>query len=254
MAEILVPSGAAYGPMMILGLPWYIWAIVALGVALMLVIGLFIWYWWTMGPCGPYFRAARKGTDLGLIGMKSGRMKFVNLDYLAGVFRELDLKLSWLQRSKESWRFGQCNAKLVCDMWGIATEPKIQQAVKTAVLEHNAQEKIAEDTAALSGFEYDPDYIYDYASLYDAVKEGQIKDPVLIPAVYEVPVWEIRHFLAEIGPGDLNGHVDARLAQEKGGDKSAMDVMKIWMPIMLMALLIVCAIYLLFGSGIGGAA
>ncbi len=249
MAEILVPTGAAYGPMMILGLPWYIWAIVGLFVALMIAVGVFIWYWWSMGPCKAYSQATRNGTDLGILGMKSGRMKFVNLDYLTGVFRELNLKLSWLQRSKESWRFGAVNAKIVCDMWGIATEPKIQQAVKTAVLEHNAAEKVAEDTAALSGFDYKPDYITDYGSLYAAVCEGKISDPVLIPAVYEVPVWEVRHFLAEIGPGDLNGHVDARLAQEKGTDKTAMDVMKIWMPVMMVALLIVVAVYLLFGSG-----
>ena len=92
MAEILVPTGATYGPMMVLGLPWYIWAIVGLFVTLMVVVGLFIWYRWQMGPCGAYFAASRKGADLGILGMKSGRMKFVNLDYLAGIFRELNLK------------------------------------------------------------------------------------------------------------------------------------------------------------------
>ena len=249
MAEILVPTGAAYGPMMILGLPWYIWAIVGLFVALMITVGVFIWYWWSMGPCKAYSQACRNNTDLGILGMKSGRMKFVTLDYLAGVFRELDLKLGWLQRSNESWRFGAVNAKLVCDMWGIATEPKIKEAVKVAVMQHNAAEKVAEETAALAGFEYESNYITDYADLYTAVCDGTITDPILIPAVYEVPLFEVRHFLAEIGPGDLNGHVDARLAQEKGIDKTAMDVMKVWMPIMMVALLIVVAVYLLFGSG-----
>lgn len=250
MAEILVPTAAAYGPMMILGLPWYIWALVGLFVALMMAIGLFLWYWMSMGPCNAYFRATRNGSDLGLLGMKSGGMKFVTLDYLSGIFREMNLKLGWLQRSKESWRFGRVNTKFVVDMWGVATEPKLQQAIKTAIIDHNAGEMATEQEAAMNGIEYEGQFISDYPSLYDAVRTGRISDPVLIPAVFEVPTWEIMHYLEKIGAGDLNGHVDARVSEEKGMDRSAMDVMKIWMPIMIMALLVVCAIYLLFGSGV----
>ena len=106
-----------------------------------------------------------------------------------------------------------------------------------------------EQEAAMNGIEYEGIHI-DYPSLYDAVRTGRISDPVLIPAVFEVPTWEIMHYLEKIGAGDLNGHVDARVSEEKGMDRSAMDVMKIWMPIMIMALLVVCAIYLLFGSGV----
>ena len=251
MAEILVPT-AGY-PTMFLGLPWYIWAIVLLVVALFLTLGFFIYYRNQMGPCRAYRRAKARGDDLGILGKKSGQLKFIDLEYFAEVFRNAKLNLSWIQRTKESWRFGACNAKILMDFWGIASEPKLLEAVKVAVIQHNANEDAKVAEAASKGEQYTATYIRDYGSLYDAVVNGVVKDPILIPSVYEVPTWEVRHFLENIGPADFKGHVDALVAEEKGPDKTAGDIMKAYMPVIVGMLVVVVAVYLFFGVMMGGA-
>ncbi|MDD5049999.1 MAG: hypothetical protein WC489_07305 [Patescibacteria group bacterium] len=208
MADIVVDPTAVYysAEPMILGLQWYIWGFLALVLALMFTAAAFIFYWWKMGPCGDYFGAARRNQDLGFLAMKSGRAKFIAMDYIAGVFNAIKIPLSWIQRSPDSFRFGEINAKIFMDQWGIATDPKIQQAVKVIVEEWN-DEHITQD-----GIPYDQ--ITDYRSLMDKIIKGQIDDPVIIPAVCEVPLYEIERYLPKIKAADFEAHVAERVSEE----------------------------------------
>ena len=201
MSTITVtPTGAEVGGM-ILGLPWFIWGFVVLGLVILFSNALWIWYWWTMGPVSGYFRASRTGTDLGIVCLKSGRMRFYAMDYVAGIFNAVGLPLSWIQRSPDSHRFGAVNAKIFLDTWGIATDPKLQAAVKAAILDWNETHTESEQIA-------------DYKDLYDLIKAGKIADPILMPAVTEVPLYEIERYLPHIGAGDLEGHIAERVAEE----------------------------------------
>ena len=118
----------------ILGLPWYMWAMVGLGIGIMGALGLFVVYWYMMGPCRAYFRAQWSNQDLALLGSKQGKLQFKGVKYVTGIFNAVGIPLSWIQRSKESYRFGKCNAKLVTDTNGICSEPAILQAIKVAVV------------------------------------------------------------------------------------------------------------------------
>ena len=201
MSTITVtPTGAEVGGM-ILGLPWFIWGFVVLGLVILFSNALWIWYWWTMGPVSGYFRASRTNTDLGSVCLKSGRMRFYAMDYVAGVFNAVGLPLSWSQRPPDSHRFGAVNAKIFLDTWGIATDPKLQAAVKAAILDWNETHTESEQIA-------------DYKDLYDLIKAGKIADPILMPAVTEVPLYEIERYLPHIGAGDLEGHIAERVAEE----------------------------------------
>jgi hypothetical protein len=201
------------GESMILGLPWYIWGFVGMGFIMMLIVMVFIFYWYSMGPVRDYFGAQQRGEDIALFLRKSGRMSIKRVKYVTGVFNAIGLPLSWIQRSDDSFRLGKCSAKVVCDTTGIASEPTINQAIKVAVAEWNDKEFRRQERYAEGGKIYTPRLITDYYDLYHMIKNGEIDDPVVIPAIFEVPHWEIERYLAHIGSGDLEGHIAQRVAE-----------------------------------------
>lgn len=219
----------------ILGLPWYMWAMVGLGIGIMGALGLFVVYWYMMGPCRAYFRAQWSNQDLALLGSKQGKLQFKGVKYVTGIFNAIDLPLSWIQRSKESYRFGKCNAKLVTDTNGICSEPAILQAIKVAVVEWNERELMREAYCQTRGEEYAPELICDYYDLVKLIKEKKITDPLVIPSVFEVPLHEVEHYLAHIGPGDLEGHIAVRVMEEM--EKEDPTALPMWAKIFLFALL-----------------
>ena len=60
MSEVVV-TAAAEMPGYVLGLPWFIWAFVVLGVIIVFSNALWVWYWYTMGPTGGLFGFLRRG-------------------------------------------------------------------------------------------------------------------------------------------------------------------------------------------------
>lgn len=198
MSEVIV--AATEMPGYILGLPWFIWAFVALGVIILISNALWVWYWWTMGPVGAYWKAVRKNETLGILLTKGGKLRFVATEYVAGVMRSLDLKMSWMIRSPDAWQLGTVPSKLLIDLWGIGADPKLLVAVKTAIGTWNE--------------EHPDNQIETYKDLYDKVKRKEIADPILIPAVAEVPIYEIERYLPHVGAGDFEGHIAVRVAEE----------------------------------------
>ncbi|MDD3552207.1 MAG: hypothetical protein PHH39_08580, partial [Methanothrix soehngenii] len=180
MSEVVVTATAAPGGL-VLGLPWFIWAFVALGVIILISNALWVWYWWTMGPVGAYWKAVRKNEALGILMTKGGKLRFVATEYVAGVMRSLDLKMSWMIRSPDAWQLGTVPSKLLIDLWGIGADPRLLVAVKTAIGTWNE--------------EHPDNQIETYKDLYDKVKRKEIADPILIPAVAEVPIYEIERYL-----------------------------------------------------------
>jgi len=187
-------------PGYILGLPWFIWVFVVLGVIILLSNALWVWYWYTMGPVGQYWQAVRKSETLGILLTKGGKLRFVATEYVAGIMRSLDLKLSWMIRSPDAWQLGTVPSKVLIDMWGIGADPRLLVAVKTAIGTYNEEHPDAK--------------IETYKDLYEKIKHKEIDDPILIPAVCEVPIYEIERYLPHVGAGDLEGHIAVRVAEE----------------------------------------
>ncbi len=199
MSEVVV-TAAAEMPGYILGLPWFIWAFVVLGVIIVFSNALWVWYWYTMGPVGQYWQAVRKNETLGILLTKGGKLRFAATDYVAGVMRALDFKMSWMIRSPDAWQLGSVPTKLLIDTWGIGADPKILVAVKTVIGTWNEEHPDAK--------------IESYKDLYEKIKHKEIDDPILIPAVCEVPIYEIERYLPHVGAGDFEGHIAVRVAEE----------------------------------------
>jgi hypothetical protein len=243
---VALPTGEG----LILGLPWYIWGFVAMGFVMMILVMIFIFYWYSMGPVRDYFGAQYKGVDVALFLRKSGRMSIKSVKYVTGVFNAIGLPLSWIQRSDDSFRLGKCSAKVVCDTTGIATEPTINQAIKTWVAEWNDKEFRKQDKYAENGMSYTPQLVMDYYDLYKMIKDGFIDDPIVMPAIFEVPLWEVERYLAHVGPGDLEGHIAQRVAEamQKADDKTIPQWM--WMAIIVIGLMLgAFTIMNYFGAG-----
>lgn len=214
---------------MILGLPWYMWGFVACLVIMMFLVAMFVYYYYTMSPVGNYFWSAWNNEDVGIFLRQSGRMSLRPLTYLTGIFNDKRYPLSWIQRGDSTFRLGKCSAKIITDMTGIATEPELNMAIKTWVAEWNDNELKAQADAYFAGEEYEPRLVKDYYDLYEMVKAGEVDDPVVIPAVYEVPLWEIHRYLAHIGSGDLEGHIATRIEEDKKAEEDADKKMPGWM-------------------------
>ncbi len=219
----------------ILGLPWFIWAMVGMGVGMMVLLGVFIMYWWMMGPCRAYFRAQWNNEDLTILASKQGKLQFKRAKYVTGIFNAIDLPLSWIQRSEEAYRLGKCMAKVVTDTSGIATEPTIYQAIKTVIYEWNERELNRERYLASQGETYEPELICEYYDLVKLIKDGKIDDPVVIPAIFEVPLYQVKNYLAHIGPGDLEGHIRVRVMEEM--EKEDPTAMPMWAKVFIFALI-----------------
>lgn len=184
---------------LILGMPWYIWALFGLALMLMLSNIFWFWYWWVMGPVGDYFKSTRTHEPLGILLTKGGKLRFIAMEYIAGVMKSSGLDMSWIIRSPDAWQLGSVPAKLFLDMWGIGADPKMLVAVKTAVDNYNSDKE-------------DSDRIKTYEDLVDAIKDKKIENPVLIPAVCEVPLYELSRYLPAVGAADLEGHISKRVA------------------------------------------
>jgi hypothetical protein len=250
--EVLPPNVALIPVEHILGLPWFYWGFVAFGVIIMFLIIIFIYYYVTMGPVGAYFWSAWNNSDLLLFGRKSGKLSLRESKYLTGIFNDKNYPLSWIQRSSSSFRLGKCSTKLVVDTTGIASEPELNMAIKTFVAEYNDQEYRKQADAYNRGLVYEPDFITDYYDLYKAVKEGKVNDPVAIPAVFEVPLWEIERYLPHIGSGDLEGHIATRIEEDKVEEDKADKSMPAWVWMALIIGGIIFGVFTLiniFGKG-----
>lgn len=229
MAELISSTTAYIQTDMIFGLAWYIWGFVACGVVIMALLGVFAWYYFTMAPVNSYFWSAWANEDVGIFLRLSGRMSLRPLKYLTGIFNDKRYPLSWIQRGDSTFRLGKCSAKIITDMTGIATEPELNMAIKTWVAEHNDAELKKQADAYFNGDTYAPRMVLDYYDLYEMVKNGEVDDPVVIPAVYEVPLWEIQRYLAHIGSGDLEGHIATRIEEDKEEERDADKKMPGWM-------------------------
>lgn len=210
---------------MIFGMPMtYFIILIVLIFIIMMILMIFVWYWIKMGPCRAYFGAVTFGGsgELGLLCRQSGRASFIGTKYVTGIFQQIGIPLSWIQRSWESYRFGASSMKILCDMTGIATEPAAQQAIKEFVIAHNDYELRKEKAYAEKNKEYIPQLITDYEDLYQFIVEGrdlngnpiEIPPEIKIHAVFEVPIQSVQRFIAHIGAGDLEGHIATRIAEE----------------------------------------
>lgn len=222
-AQLLTAQPVAAQEIMIFGLPLLIFIIIiVLCFVIMILLVVFIWYWNKMGPVRAYFGASLSGSELGLLCRQSGRASFINIRYVTQIFNALDIPLSWIQRSDESYRLGGTSLKILADNTGICTEPTIHQAIKEYVVYHNDRERRREAYFESQGKEYIPQFIRDYEDLYQLIITGkdangnpvEIPNEIKIHAVYEVPIQQVQQYLAHVGPGDLEGHIKVRIAED----------------------------------------
>jgi len=192
MSEIVVEAGSA-------GLSIWLMAAVIAGALIILTNALWLWYWMTMRPVGGYFTAVRGGQTLSILVTRVGKLKFTPVSYIGNVLTNMGLKMSWLVRSPDSWQLGAVPTKLVIDSWGIGADPKLQVAVKTIIGDWNK--------------EHPDNKIETYDDLREKIMKKQIDDPVLIPAVAEVPIYEIERYLPRIDSSGFEGHIQQRAAE-----------------------------------------
>jgi len=249
-SNLLTAQPVAAQEPIIMGMPQSYFLLMCLLITIIMIMGfVLVWYWLKMGPCRAYFGAAVFGSgEIGLLCRGSGRASFINTRYVNGIFNAIGIPLSWIQRSFESYRFGACSMKILCDTTGIATEPMVQQAIKEFVINHNDRELRREAAYAKADKYYSPQLITDYEDLYQYIIEGKdlngnavdIPPEIKIHAVFEVSIDKVQRFLAHIGPGDLEGHLAVRIAEDKeAGDQK--DKVPGWMWIVII-------IFIAFGA------
>jgi hypothetical protein len=219
LGTLLTAQPVAAPEAIIFGVPMtYFIIVIVMCFSIFMLILMGLWYWKKMGPCRGYFGAVVRGDgELGMLCRQyhqSGRASFVNPKHITGIFNEIGISISWIQRNWEFYRFGAASLKILCDMTGIATEPSIQQEIKAFVTEYNDNY---------------PGLITDYEDLYQMCITGHDinGEPVDVPTnikihvVSEIPVQNIQRFLSHIGSEDLDGHVAVRISEDMEKDKKS---------------------------------
>jgi hypothetical protein len=205
----------------IFGMPMtYFIMLIVMCFTIMMLIMMFVWYWKKMGPCRGYFGAAVRGSgELGMLCRQSVRASFVNPKHITGIFNEIGISLSWIQRTWETYRFGATSMKIMCDMTGIATEPIIQQEIKQFVTWYNDIEKEKENPAVITDFED----LYQICVTGHNINGEYVEVPVniRIHIVSEVPTQNVQHFLSHIMGEDLNDHISVRISEDIQKDKKS---------------------------------
>lgn len=186
------------------GLPWFIWMIVGLALALILVIGLVLI---VRSRAPQIFRLAlmalKSGTSAALIQTRNDNILIRPYDYMQGVASINEYASKWMTRSNGTrFRIDSVGAVHVLDTWGVITDPRLSVAAVEFVNQWNE--------------DHPEDRIVDWRSLDAALRKTPPHETVTLPPLATVPIQELRGYLRGFSPGEIAGYVEREKMLDAG--------------------------------------
>lgn len=241
-----------YDPV-IMGNPFYMIAIYAL--LFFLAVGGLLFYtevYTRMKEVWGYRDAAASGKPMAIVRGMSGKIWMETVDYVANVFKSINLPLAWIITAPVNGQIGKVNTIDVSDDWNIVHNVDIGFAIQYSAEKWN--ELILKNNP-----DKDPEKMdlivdwdtYNYHLLNGDMKElfphGIVLPPFRIIDFREIgrylPKWKASHF-----SGYLNQEVEKRMQKKKEDEESAKK-MAMWLAAGGLAFLICCTLgYLLLSS------
>lgn len=149
-----------------------------------------------------------------------GRITMHRISYIEGVIRSTGLhsEAAWLHRAK-TYRFGETQAILLADDWGITYDPEVAAAIEQVTRNKTFQS---------------------WKDLQDALKERL--DPVKVPPLREVAPSKIRKYIAPASGPELyrqiTYHVNRIIKLQQGPGAGGMDMKTLFLYAILFVIIL----------------
>lgn len=208
----------------IMGSPLYIWIMSIL--AFLLVMGAFGVYseiYMRMREVWGFRDASASGKPMAIIRGSAGKILFETVDYVANVFKAINLPLSWIVTAPVSGQLGKVNVIDVSDDWNIVTNVDIGWAIQYSAESWNLrqieQNKELEHPLPIEDLPLIIDWQTYQLHLMNGDLERMFPQGVILPPFRIIDFTEQRRYLprwsASHFAGFINREVERRLEQLK---------------------------------------
>lgn len=241
-----------YDPV-IMGMPFYMATIYIL--VFVIVVGCLLFYtevYSRMKEVWGYRDAAASGKPMAIVRGMSGKIWMETVDYVANVFKSINLPLAWIITAPVNGQIGKVNTIDVSDDWNVVHNVDIGYAIQYSAEMWNKRVR-AENNTNEDG---ELDLIRDWDSYNKHLMNGNLKelfpDGIVLPPFRIIDFREIQRYLPKWKASHFSGYltqeVEKRMQKKKEDEESAKK-MAMWLAAGGLAFLI-CAVigYLLLSS------
>lgn len=233
-----------YDPVM-MGQPFYM--IIIYGLTFAIAVGCLLFYtevYTRMKEVWGYRDAAASGKPMAIVRGMSGKIWMETVDYVANVFKSINLPLAWIITAPVNGQIGKVNTIDVSDDWNVVHNVDIGYAIQYSAEKWNELVRESNPNADQEKL----DLIVDWDTYNKHLMNGDLKElfptGVILPPFRIIdfreiqrycPKWKASHF-----SGYLNQEVEKRMQKKKEDEESAKK-MAMWLAAGGIAFLI-CAV------------
>lgn len=253
-----------YDPV-IAGNPLYIWIIMVL--AIIVLFGGILFYTEVYQPMQPVwgFRKAAKAREnspeatQAIVRTMNGKIWLEPLEFVANVFKSMNLPLKWIITVPVSGQMGKVNTIDVSDDWNVVNNLDIDYAIVEVAHKWNEFVKANQIHVFVLDAEGKPvetedlDYVYDWQSfnkkLMDGTFDKKFLNGIVLPPFRIVDMHEIRRYRPKWHAAHHSGYLNAELDDRREEDPKKEQRLIILFVAGCVAIMVVCGLgYLLLTS------
>jgi hypothetical protein len=227
----VLQSVPLYNPV-IAGLPFYIILLFIMGMALMLG-GVVVWQYIyePMKPVWGFRAAALANKPQSIVHGMNGQIWLEATEYVAGLFRSLNLPLMWIITAPVSGQMGKVSTLEMSDDWNIVHNIDIDYAIVEIVHRYNEHVKEEHKGESYEELVATGLIIHDFNTfnkvLMDGTLDAFIPHGITLPPFRVVDLHEVRRYLPKWTAAHFAGYINQEVAKRMKKDENAgKDLMK----------------------------
>jgi hypothetical protein len=201
-----------YNPV-IAGLPFYFILIIVMGIMMMFGMLMFWQYFYEpMKPVMGFRTAALHNKPQSIIHGMNGQIWLEATEYVAGLFRSLNLPLMWIITAPVSGQMGKVGTTEMSDDWNIVHNIDIDYAIVEIVHRYNEDVKAKNPEMSYDDMVKDNLIIYDFKTfssrLMDGTLDSFVPEGVKLPPFRIVDLHEVRRYLPKWTAAHFAGYIN----------------------------------------------
>lgn len=214
-----------YNPV-IMGMPFYLIIIFVLGM-IVLFGGMVVWQYIyePLKPVWGFRTASLTNKPQAIIHGMNGQIWLEAVDYVAGLYRSMNLPLMWIITAPVSGQMGKVSTVEMSDDWNIVHNIDIDYAIVEIVHRWNEHQKLLNPDLTPDELVKQELIIYDWKSLEKRLLNGELD--TFVPAGVKLPPFrivdlhEIRRYLPKWTAAHFAGYINQEVAKRQTKDDNA---------------------------------
>jgi hypothetical protein len=191
-----------------MGNPFYIWIIIfGAGIFALLLVAFWTEVYTVMKPVWGFRSAAKNHTPMAIITGMNHNIWMESTEYVAGIFKSLELPLMWILTSKTAagQMGGKVNTIFLGDDWNIVHDQDIDYAIAYAAQEWNK--------------EHPDQFIKDWGTFEQHLMNGDLDrmfpEGIRLPPFRVVDTTEIQRYLPKWAASHHAGYINQEVAKRE---------------------------------------